>query len=193
MRYFKDGFMARRFSTFSTLLVLASAGGLAHAGTVRGPAGSLELPDGIETSVAPANPDHPNLKVSAVVTLLPAAPETRGPILLTMTCAPVFGALGSAKGMERLAAATNQMDKALKPEKAGEWIKLDSLPAYRFEAVRSDATRLTQWLVLGSTSFAWVKFDRPQDTPIDPQVLDAVAGMKILCGADATPTAPREG
>lgn len=193
MRSLKDEFMARRFSAFSTLLMLASASGLAHAGTVRGPAGSLELPDGIETSVAPANPDHPNLKVSAVVTLVPAAPETRGPISLTMTCAPVFGALGSAKGMERLAMVTNQMDKTLKPEKAGEWVTLDALPAYRFEAVRSDATRLTQWLVLGSTSFAWVKFDRPQDTPIDPQVLDAIAGMKILCGADATAAAAREG
>lgn len=185
--------MAMRFFAVSTLLLLASTSELAHAGTVLGPAGSLELPEGIETSIAAANPDHPNLKVSAVVTLLPAAPETRGPITLTMSCAPIFGALGSAKGMERLAATTTQLDKALKPEKAGEWITLDAMPAYRFEAVRGNATRLTQWLVLGSSSFAWVKFDRPQDTPIEPRVLNAVAGMKILCGANTPAATSGEG
>lgn len=185
--------MSMRFRSFSALLLLASATGLAHAGTVRGPAGSLELADDIATSVAPANEAHPNLKVSAVITLLPAAPEARGPTTLAMSCAPTFGALGSAKGMERLAATTIQMDKALKPEKAGEWITLDSLPAYRFEAVRGNETRLTQWLVLGASSFAWVKFDRPQGTPIDAQVLDAVAGMKVLCGAGAATVEPREG
>ncbi|MEQ7415020.1 hypothetical protein ABQF04_05285 [Xanthomonas campestris pv. campestris] len=174
--------MQRRLLVFIALLGLASTNAMALAETVRGPAGSLQLPDGVTATLAPSNPAHPSIDTSAIITLTTAQADALGPVTLEMSCAPAFGQLNSAKGMERLAAVAFQLDKKLKREKA-EWIELDTRQAYRTDASRADGTRLTQWLVPSESLFAWIKFDRPGASPLEQDVLSAIAGIKLLCGS----------
>jgi len=173
--------MQRRLFLSVAGLMLASTSTLVFAETVRGPAGSIELPNGITGTVAPSNLVHPDIDRSAIITLNSAQFDANRPVTVEMSCAPAIGPLDSATGMERLAAATFHLDKKLKREK-GEWIKFGPLQAYRTDASRVDGTRLTQWMIPLVTSFAWVKFNRPSTAPMEQDVLNAVAAMKILCG-----------
>ncbi|WP_153066013.1 MULTISPECIES: hypothetical protein [Xanthomonas] len=180
----KEERMQRRLLVFIGLIGLASTNAVAFAETVRGPAGRMQLPDGVTATVAPSNPTHPNVDASAIITLTNVQPGAIGPVTIEMSCPPAIGQLNSAKGMERLAAVTFQLDKNLKREKA-EWVELDAQQTYRTDASRADGTRLTQWLVPLGTSFAWIKFDRPGAAPLQQDVLDAISGIKLLCGSMA--------
>lgn len=164
-----------------SIVALASVDGHAQAGSVRGPAGVLELPSEIVASVAPSNPVHPNIEMSAVITLVDAQAEIPGETSVQMSCVPAIGQLRSEKGIERLAAVTLQMD-GLKLDQPSEWIELDSIRAYRTEASRAQISQLTQWMIPRGDRFAWIKFDRPRGSTMEQAVLNAVANMQITCG-----------
>jgi hypothetical protein len=174
--------MNKRFTSVGACIALAMASGLATAGTVSVPAASLKLPDDITATVRPANAAHPNLAASAVIALTPAADPTAPPVELTLSCVPAFGQLAKKDGMERLLAATLQVDKSVKLDKPGEWIEIGGLPAYYTDASRKDGTRLTQWMIPRGPKFAWLKFDRSPTSVLENDVLASIAGMKVLCG-----------
>lgn len=163
------------------LVVLAMASAKAAAGTINGPAGSLVLPDDITAAIRPANAAHPNPAASVVATLTQASSATSGPVELTMSCLPAVGHLAKKDGLERLSAASLQVDKAATLDRPGEWIEIDGLRAFHTDASRRDGTRLTQWMIAREGSIAWVKYDRPRDVPMEQTVLQAVSAMKVLC------------
>jgi len=185
MMFTKEGSMHSHAVALACGIALSAVSGLAQAGVVQGPAGRLTLPDDIVASVAPANPAHPNLATSVEITLTGERVDAGRPVTLTLSCGPAIGRLDSAKGMEILASVTIEQDKTLKRAKGGGWITLDAFQTYRSEAARADGSRLTQWLVPLVVSFAWIKFDRPEGSPVEQDVLDAIAGMKVLCGPTA--------
>ncbi|WP_394004073.1 hypothetical protein ACF3M1_03805 [Luteimonas sp. WGS1318] len=183
MSTIKETSMQMGRSALLLIVALASASGHAYAGSVRGPVGVLELPGEIVASVAPSNLAHPNIEVSAVITLVNAQSEILDQTSVQMSCVPAIGQLGSEKGIERLAAITLQMDGSLKLDKTGEWIEFDSIRAYRTDASRAQNSHLTQWMIPRGDRVAWIKFDRPRESPMEQAVLSAIGAMQITCGA----------
>ncbi|MCF5989871.1 hypothetical protein L2230_10025, partial [Xanthomonas perforans] len=83
--------------------MLASTSTLVFAETVRGPAGSIELPNGITGTLAPSNLVHPDIDRSAIITLNSAQFDANRPVTVELSCAPPIGPLDSATAMDRLA------------------------------------------------------------------------------------------
>ncbi|KRG64413.1 hypothetical protein ABB26_07230 [Stenotrophomonas humi] len=158
---------------------------VAAADVARGPAGSFELPEQITFSVEPANEKHPNPALSSVLRLTNGPEAESAQAAVTQTCSPGIGGLNSKPGIERLAAATLMVDTRLQLVKPGEWTVLDSHPAYRTELSNGQGTLITQWMIPLETHFAWIKFERLEQTTIEQGVLAAIDRMQIHCGLTA--------
>lgn len=166
----------------AALIVLSSP---AAAAVVRGPAGSLELPDQIGVATEPANQKHPNPTLSIVQRLTIGSGSEAEQATLTQTCSPGIGGLNSRPGIERLASATLMINTNLKLRKPGEWTQLDSHPAYLTELSGSNGALTTQWMVPLPQHFAWIKFERGAQSSMEQDVLASVERMQLLCGAAA--------